>query len=371
MSQKVTVIYLSEIITASAKKFSQALLSGDVPAGHNGPYMDKESPVRVLSHWTIVFLKAHALTGLSRYLDCAVQSLEILMSKKYTQQGFTHIVRHSQDKTKCNGLIGPAWVMEAMHEGANQLNWQDAREEALRIYRLHPFDIFLGLWKIRECDGKVLGFDFTTNHQVWFASQVAGLLRPGSEDCGSVIDAFMDKLRFTIRIHRNGMIKHAVWGDLFLPAVIARHAIKQKTLDVGASISYLRRKEVGYHAFNLYAMAELNRHTQSHGFWSSDRFQKIVEFAISKVHRNGALTSEFGSRFNPSGIELAYFLEQCGRCFDINTSQIIKEGLNNHFNAHLDTQSLLMTRNCSDYVISAARIYEACRLPNYKIEIRV
>ena len=61
---------LHEVIVSSA---SAALTlqrdDGSMPAGHNGPYYDPETPVRNTAHWLITFSRAYELSGAERFLD--------------------------------------------------------------------------------------------------------------------------------------------------------------------------------------------------------------------------------------------------------------------------------------------------------------
>ncbi len=69
----------NEIILNSANWGIKYLQKHDhMPAGHNGPYIDKETPVRNSAHWGMIFLKAYQLTDDKTYLDQAKKCVDFL-----------------------------------------------------------------------------------------------------------------------------------------------------------------------------------------------------------------------------------------------------------------------------------------------------
>ena len=43
----------------------------NMPSGHNGPYLDPETPVRNNAHWAMLFIKSFSLTKDEKYLLAA------------------------------------------------------------------------------------------------------------------------------------------------------------------------------------------------------------------------------------------------------------------------------------------------------------
>ncbi len=117
---------------------------GSMIAGHNGPYFHSETPIRNTCHWIIAFLKAYKITGDDRYLKASGKCIDFLIESKGEYNYHHRAVRRGYDM--CNGLIGPAWTMEALLVAAKELNRKDLEGLASQIFLLHKFDYNLGLW---------------------------------------------------------------------------------------------------------------------------------------------------------------------------------------------------------------------------------
>ena len=74
---------IAELIIESAKKaLNLQREEGSMPQGHNGPYNDKETPVRNTSHWLITFAKAYELTNDRIFIDAVQKAAHYLISEK-------------------------------------------------------------------------------------------------------------------------------------------------------------------------------------------------------------------------------------------------------------------------------------------------
>jgi len=81
MTRKYITLY--ECLTKSAiKALSLQQKDGSMPAGHNGPYNDLETPVRNTGHWLMTFLKVYEITKEIRFLNAATKALCYLLSKQ-------------------------------------------------------------------------------------------------------------------------------------------------------------------------------------------------------------------------------------------------------------------------------------------------
>jgi len=317
---------ISKIITTNANYF---ITNGAKP-GHNGCYHNPETKVRMNSHWAITLLKAYEITKESKYKKSAVKCLDYLCSKEARPFGFTFNCREGKDK--CNGLIGQAWAIESLMQGYKVLKDRKYKELAKNVFKMHEFNMF---WKKREINGRTLSYDFTFNHQLWFAAS-------GSLIDKRLVTSFMDRLEKNVSIHKNGLIRHFIFPKFSIPA----NFIKTR--------KSIYNKEVGYHAFNLYAFALLRKKFPMHKFWKSEKFRKISDYAMSKEHFAIAETSKYGMQYNPSGIELAFFNK---------STKLLKK----QFKNHLDKKTLLMNMNTSDPDVLSSRIYEVTRLEYNKI----
>ena len=201
---------LSELLIRSV---DNALLlqsdSGSFPAGHNGPYCDRETPVRNTSHWLITFLKVFKITDNQKYYEAAQKAVNYLLSLEARPYEFTFFHRMNPHKNKCNSLIGQAWTIQALVTAAEKLNRPELFDLSASIFLLHPFDEKRRLWRIREIDGRVLSLDMTFNHQLWFAAAGALLANINSE-IKYQIEYFMENLNMNFNIYSLGLIIHSI-----------------------------------------------------------------------------------------------------------------------------------------------------------------
>jgi hypothetical protein len=100
------LVYISECALTYPDKY--------IKSGHNGPYNDPETPMRNYGHWLITFSKCFELTGEQIYLNKIKEFAEYLISDNARPFGYSFHHRSKESKDKCNGLIGQAWVFEAL-----------------------------------------------------------------------------------------------------------------------------------------------------------------------------------------------------------------------------------------------------------------
>lgn len=330
---------LHEIISKSAKGL-------EISPGINGPYNDPQTDVRNNAHWSITYLHLGKEKEATKCLN------KVISGRPFNK---TFFMRNKKGKTRCNGLMGQARVIEALVHAHEKLRESRYDELAKEVFLMHK-QTKSGYWKRRDIDGKELSVDKTFNHQLWFAA--AGSMIPNEEIRRQII-RFMDRLENNISIHKNGLIRHLIWPKITTPV----HLIKSKKTP-----KYLHDKEVGYHAFNLYGLALLKEKLPDHSFWNSMKFSKILNYALSKEHLDIAEKNKYGTQYNPSGIELAYFVYVLRDRID-DWKSVAKQSLERQFAKHLDKKTSLMNQNTNDPDTLAARIYEATRLPDIELDL--
>lgn len=126
------------------KKISEkgiALLNkyGKIPGGHNGPYHDPETPVRNSSHWLIILAKMHEINGKKIFIDAIYKLAEYLISEEARPYGYSFNHRNKKRKDKCNGLIGQAWVFEALAKASEILQDKKYKKIAADVFFPTPF----------------------------------------------------------------------------------------------------------------------------------------------------------------------------------------------------------------------------------------
>jgi hypothetical protein len=86
---------------------------GSFPSGHNGPHGDEETPVRNTSH-ALYILCWLVDSGFDEYKDKANLAVDYLLSKQARPMGSSFWCRSNPEKDFNNGLVGQAWVFEAL-----------------------------------------------------------------------------------------------------------------------------------------------------------------------------------------------------------------------------------------------------------------
>ena len=295
------------IIQTASQGLKLIKLNGSVPAGHNGPYKDKETPVRNTSHWLIIFSAAHQLTGSKNFIQAVKKLAGYLTSSQVRprQASFHH--RLSPHKDKCNGLIGQAWTIEALVEASRTLKDNQYSKLATKVFLNHKFNAKIGLWHRLEINGKTLSLDATLNHQIWFAASGSGLQ---NKTIRSQIKLFLDRLSDNLTVLNNGLIFHpivSVWKRQTLISrakniILGNHHPSK----VHKALIY---KSIGYHTFNLYALAILKINFPKHKFWQSKPFKLALDYCFSEQYKKDLAGNKYGFPYNPVGFEMPLIIQ--------------------------------------------------------------
>lgn len=342
---------------------------GSMPPGHNGPYHDPETPVRNTAHWLITFLKAWDISGKKQFLDVAHKAIAYLQSDVARPMGASFWHRKNPKKDSCNGLIGQAWTIEALTVGAEKLDLAELIGLAEEVFLLHPFDEKAGLWQGVAVDGMHLPFDLTFNHQLWYAA-CGGLLAPhANQEVNRRVMRFLDRLAVTLDVYASGLIVHTLTlrssRGQRVRNLVGGLANLMRLRQHWAYRKYLAYKSVGYHAFNLYALALLRQQYPGHSFWQGHKSRGVWDYACLEAFWQGLEDNEFGYPYNPPGFEMAFALE----VFDGNARPQQERWLSEQFWRCYDFEAHMMSRGTKDPVTHAARLYEATRLPDLAVQI--
>lgn len=358
-------ITLNEIILLSAAagiKLQQS--DGSLPAGHNGPYQDEETPVRNTGHWLMIFIKAYEISKDVQYEEAAKSCLSYLMSDVARPMQATFWHRRKPEKDFTNGIIGQAWTIEALIKAYQLFQDQSILQLAIDVFNLHPYDKLRNGWKVVNVDGSIRDFDFTFNHQLWFAGIGSSLetLTDAVEIKG--VKNFIDHIPANIQVYRSGVIKH-------LPPFYLKQSLPGKMLSAfkmlkksASQSGYLYAKSVGYHGFNLYALAMINRHVSSGKLFKDNKIRKATQVIQTAEFKEALNASKYAYPYNPAGIELAYLFQE------LNNQEEQVYWLNQQINRTFDFSKGLMTKGKTfDQHTAAARLYEAIRLHDCVLKI--
>lgn len=369
---------LYDYIVASAESATALQKSdGSFPAGVNGPHNQPETPVRTTSHWLITLLKAYEISNEQKFLDGAKAAVAYLLLPAHRPHNKTYVCRELPGLDKANGLIGQAWVIEALCKAYAVLKIEPCLQIAHEVFELHPFNEKSGLWEIVDADGSRFRtrYDLVINHQIWFAAAASGLLKLNMPDShyrsiDNKIRLFLDNLDKNLFFNKNGTYSHSItqrsWLLFTAPVSFLKISpflrnLKRQIMNVKEELAY------GYHAFHTHGLAILNNNFADHLFWDKQIINKGIGLINSQGFKSQVAKSKYGMHYNPPGIECAYSLQAFSSCHEDDYSQNIVDWLRWQFENTWSTADHLMNKVLHDPVTYASRIYEATRLKNYDL----
>jgi hypothetical protein len=363
---------LWDLIIASAEK-AVALqhVNGCMAPGQSGPRGIIETPIRNTAHWLIVFLKAYGLTGNPAYQQAGLRAAAYLMSQEARPMQAAFWCRKDPRKDFSNGLIGQAWVLEALAAASVQLKDEQYGKLAAEVFLLHPFDEKYGLWHSVNVDGSLLPICGTFNQQLWFAASGALILNSGIAN-GTIkahVKRFLQTIPCNIYVHRNGLIGHEIfrlkrhegfWGEFRDIRRTMRGLVKKQHYE----------QSIGYHSFNLYAWALLKQlgWLSDDSFWMSSNFKKILRYITTPSFRHNVTMNPYAFRYNPTGFEVAFALEAFTDYFRGSATQSV-DWVREQIGLHYSFNDNLMCAHSPDPETLSARIYEAVRLSNHELDL--
>ena len=354
---------MSEVIVQSAAAALRLQRpDGSFPPGRNGPYRDTDTPVRNTAHWLISLLKAHEIAHATAFRDAAARAANYLTTPELRPGGATFLCRTGSSKSASNGLIGQAWVIEALCTASSALGEPRYRELATAVFLLHPFDDEAGLWRIRDVDGRCGGYDWTFNHQLWFAA-VGVAIGGTSSVCTTQAQRFLDCAQTRHLRVRAGCISHRFPA----PHRLQRHPIRhlRSLLRFRCPRQWMTRQEVGYHAFNLYGLALLKQRFPFHPLWAQPKLALVLRFPKSDTYLQALEQNEYGYSYNPVGFEVALALQ----VFEPWDTDSASWWVTHQISRTYDHQQNVMRLGGGDPVTLAARLYEACRLQDVALRL--
>ena len=126
-------------------------------------------------------------------------------------------------------------------------------------------------------------------------------------------------------------------------------------------------KEIGYHAFNLYALSILRQHMSTHALWGSEKFLATLRFTDQPTYIEGLEANKYGYPYNPPGFEVALAMQSFAPLFA--GSRPATWWVEQQLRRCYDAGARLMNRATEDQQTLAARLYEATRLQNMEVQL--
>ncbi len=340
------------------------------PGGRNGPYFDLESPVRNSAHALCAMSVAYSITGDTSFATEGRSLAGFLLTDQAFSLGSHAVHRQKHPKDWCNGVIGPAWLIESLAWAGELLGLPQASERARELALSQPFDREAALWRRRDPKRGVGGADRTLNHQVYFAAAAAAATRSSAEGPVRSVDAFLDHLATGgFRVHADGLIVHHVPRNDESPTSL--RGARERLLRVARNSPTVHRlrgnsagtapdareRDHGYHLYSLFSLANLRTFAPDHKFWRSSELLQALSF----VTRPGWLASLDANRYaypyNGPGLELP-LIARLFADLEPQLPDLAAEALREQINRTWDAPTQQFARTTDDRLTLAARSYE-------------
>jgi hypothetical protein len=328
-------------------------------------------PTRNTAHWLVTLARANEVVTDDAIRNAVSNGGEYLLSKKARPHGFTY--RLMRDRWFANGLIGQAWILEALL--AVYRSFGDSRylSTAEELVLLHELDRRCRLWRVREIDGRLLAAHTTLNQQYWFTALAHAVGLVSGND-----DILNRTRRAATAWGRIATFNGRYLGLTVKPGIFVPH-------DLMAALRLFRmtrrqahaldRRARGYLAFTLYGLALFHAADPEAGLFDDPRLHAFVtrsiEFMEQEVYNSTPTGNPYGSSYNPIGFEMAFVIDMLpdkitDRC-KITERQWVEKQLRGHFN--IDT--MLMDRNTVDTATLAAKFYELTRMRDLDLAVSI
>lgn len=334
-----------------------------MPAGRNGPYLDLESPLRNTAHWLVSFSVAYELSGESRFEEAAHRLARFLLEdNRYLVNGVP-VQRQRDTKDWANGVIGTAWLAEALNAYGRVFSAEQSISRARQLVDQLPFDSRTGGWRVRDPllgPGKV---DRTYNHQSWLAAVRAELFGGGDE----YVQLFLEKSASrNFRVDADGLIEHRmplpkpgmttarVYGSAALRR-LGGGAYKKKLLPFRLNKTERAR---GYQLYVLYSLARLLAAGAEHPFLRSGAIRRALSLAASKDFVADLANNPFTYPYNAPGFEFPLVRRIFSDVEPRLDGQIEDLGVRTQIDQTYDESSGLFSRGTYDPLTLSARLYE-------------
>lgn len=358
---------LHKLLIESASQGCQLQSSdGSMPPGHNGPWGDPETPARNTAHWAVTFLHAFRWSEDVRYRVAADRACSYLVSPAILPMDGAFWCRRNPEKDFSNGLIGQAWVLQALALGAHILERADLAAAAQSVFLRHPYVEHRHLWRNLNVDGSYGPLNHTFNQQLWFAAIGSSLcfFTGHNHQIDDRVSDFFANYHSNLGQCRDGLIEHRVRSRKSILTLVKERVSRS----AGRTDSQLLRA-VGYHSFNLYGLAlahELG--ALSPGRRGPDpEVEAALHFAITPGYSRLLEANPYAYAYNPVGIEVAYALVAFAdtyRQWLADPGEDARQWVETQLKRHFCGATRLMERNTMDPATLGARLYEATRLPD-------
>lgn len=362
--EEISIFNLLSINAEIALKLQNS--NGSFEGGKNGPRNQLETGVRNTSCWTLLFAYMFKNTGKLQYKEACQKGLNYLKSNEVRPHNRGFYCIDPKIKRATNGLVGQAWVLEALIIAGDIVEDCESIELAQEVYHLHPFNFKWECWEEIDYKGENTFINKIFNQQLWFAAigselKKRNLLSYSSE---KELKYFFEKMNSKWKVTQKGLIVHnspGLFGDKNdRYAKFKRHIKNLKNYNDEYNL-----KSIGYHSFNTYALSIIAEANWESVEENIEKVNKTIDFISTKEYKQKIVNNPFGYGYNHSGIENAYTLS----VFRPDLKSLQQDWLDQQAKLTINKNDGMLTNNTLDKKTSAARISELCRYPDWDVKM--
>ena len=364
--------YVRYIAEGNFKRFNEI---GYAVPGHNGPHGHLDTPVRNTAHYLIIYSYLYKTTLNEKYKNLCKKFVEYLLAKQKESDSGAIKCMESNLFDHLNGLIGQAWVIEALIYYYEVFNDNRCLEAAKKIFYSQKYDYEKHVWSRIELDGRNIGIDNAYNHQVWFAAcsyKLSEYLNDKKID--SMIQDFLTKgVERDFRIYSDGLLRHTI----ALKSKALRKENFKRTIKV--LLSPLKKQnprkfdykyiERAYHIFDMYGFTILENHYGELPIFSSRRYKKALSLAtdINFYNKNNHAVSAdeifnvYSYSYNSPAFEYAFI----AKSHDNYDKKMDMLAFSTQIQLMFEKNTRLFSKNNPDIETWNARTYELIRALEY------
>lgn len=246
-------------ITQTANEHIRCIMEkGFANPGKNGPFGQKDTPIRNSAHWLIVYSYLWKETNKDDYKKtCFVLynylKGEFLKSKYGVLKSFDE-----QPDYQINGIIGQTYVSESLLYFGSVFGDQEALEIATKIYVTCPYNKHKHRWEVVDINGVNVGIDNIITHQLWHAAIGSELFSIVHNECIKIeVDDFVNNVDKIIRLNSGNLIVDADFkysAKQLIKGFIFKMTCYKNPMKFDPLVF-----ERGYHLYHLYALTILKR----------------------------------------------------------------------------------------------------------------
>lgn len=334
--------------------------------GNNGPYNNSDTSVRNTAHWIGILKYVYTKTGQKKYLRI-IKKLADNLCDNCTCYGNIKCF-YDNELIETNGVIGQAWVIEGLINAYNAIGDKKYYDCAVKMFLSQKYDEKKHLWKVVNCSGKILDYDYVFNHQLWFAA--SGFLIINAKDNKKIryeLSDFIKNIDSLYCCYDDGLLCHvAVVGFDFFSKIKRFIKVNLKKIRIMINEKEELEIEKGYHLFDVYGFAIIKEYSKDLLDCNTKKIKKIIKYALDidkhdyelRNYNGDNINNKYGYPYNSPAFEFPY------------VDYIFNEGINNNKYYEMLEYQIKKFYSKSEKTFSnatndpntlTARIYELCR----------